>query len=937
MPLSATAAGATGTLNVDGGSTWSLPDGVLYVGGNGFLPATAGTGIANVTNGATLAPSSTVIGSSGGTGTMNVDASTLNTGNLFVGNGGTGTFNVTGGSVATISLGQVDLGDCNCSSGTVTVSGTNSKFISTTGNPTFVTIGVGGTGTFNVLDNATATFVADVRLGINSTGSGTLNLQNGGKFTTTKDLTVGSDGTGVVNVSGLGSTLTTRGLFVGDNHGTGIVNITNGGIVNASGIIGLGNNHSDASGTVTVSGGGSQFNSTDGNSGDIAIGGRWHRRVQRSQWSHGQLRHRLFLGFDNGSGTVNVQSGGHFTTTGSLIVGLNGTGAVNVTGGGSQLNVDGGIFIGKDGTGTVNVTNGGRPLLPAAHFSADCFCALGTVTVSGAGSTWASAGATIGGLGTGQFNVLNGASASLGDIFVGTSFGNGTLKIDATSQATGTSYTQGSVGTFAVGISPTGNGKLTVTGGDIDLMDGSLVVSAKTTVAKTYTIMTTNGAVTGTFGSVNIVGNANNLQVIYNPTSVVLTVDTFSVANNLPSGLSGNPKHVADALDKAIASGITIPDAFFNVFALSGDSLVNALSQLSGETAAGAQQSNIQLMNSFLSLMLNPFGGAPSGNPGAIGFAREFGPGDKISPEAAAAYAAVTPKDKRADNSTGRWSVWGQAYGGYNKINGDATTVSHDSAARTYGLATGFDYRASPDTMVGFALAGAGENWGVVGRTRQRPRRRVPARRLRLEAVRRGLPVRRPLLCGAQYHHRPHGDRCGGRPPHRQLHRAERRRPHRDRLPLPHALRWRDALCGGAGAGFLHAELQRERGVGLECLRAVVQFALLGDDAHRARRLVRQGAHVRARKDAVAALARRLGERSFERSGHQRRVPDAAGRCIHGEWRRARDQPGAGDHRRRAAACQQRIVRPQVRRRIRRRLADLCRHRHGALRLVRLR
>src|SRR6185312_6528486 len=194
---------------------------------------------------------------------------------------------------------------------------------------------------------------------------------------------------------------------------------------------------------------------------------------------------------------------------------------------------------------------------------------------------------------------------------------------------------------------------------------------------------------------------------------VELSVDTFSLANLLPPGTGGNAGHVAGAIDKAIASGITIPDAFFNVFALSGDSLINALSQLSGEPAAGAQQSNIQLMNSFLSLLLNPFGGAPAGNPGTLNYAREFGPAASVSPQAAAAYAAVTPNDRRTDPSGARWGVWGQAYGGYNKTDGNATDGTHDTTARTYGLATGFDYRAAPDTTVGFALAGAGESWGV--------------------------------------------------------------------------------------------------------------------------------------------------------------------------------------------------------------------------------
>jgi T5SS/PEP-CTERM-associated repeat protein len=584
-------AGATGTLNVSGaGSSWALPNGILYVGGNGFAGGTAGTGFVNVTGGATLAPSSTVVGSSGGAGTVNVDASTFNTGNLIVGYDGTGTVNFTGGSVATVSLGVVDLGDCGCATGTVTVSGAGTQFISTTANSGDVTIGGDGIGVFNVLKGATATFATDVLLG---------------------------------------------------------------------------------------------------------------------------------AGF--GSGTVNVLSGGAFTTPGAMVVGWNGTGTVNVAGAGSVLNATD-IYVGEDGIGTVNVTSGGTVNLSGTAFLADCFCSTGTVTVSGTGSSWTSAlGSAIGIFGTGQFNVLDGATANLGPVLLGTGPGQGTLKIDATSQATGGAYTQGTNGTFNVGLSQTGNGKLTVTGGDIDLTaGGSLVVTAKTAQAKTYNIMTTDGAVLGTFGGVSIVGNANNLQVLYNVpcgagcSAVQLSVDTFSLANVLPPGLTGNPKHVADAIDGAINAGLNIPDPFFNVFALSGDNLVNALSQLSGEAAAGANQSSIQLMNAFLSMLLNPYSGAPNDNPGAIGFAREIGgAGGTTSADAAAAYAAVTPKDKRVDPIAGRWRVWGQAYGGYNKNDGSAATVSHDSTARTWGLATGFDYRVAADTTVGFALAGAGESWGL--------------------------------------------------------------------------------------------------------------------------------------------------------------------------------------------------------------------------------
>src|SRR6185436_3221982 len=52
-------------------------------------------------------------------------------------------------------------------------------------------------------------------------------------------------------------------------------------------------------------------------------------------------------------------------------------------------------------------------------------------------------------------------------------------------------------------------------------------------------------------------------------------------------------------------------------------------------------------------------------------------------------------------------------YGGYNKTNGDAGAGTNDTTARTYGLATGFDYRVRYDLVLGFAIAGGTTNWGL--------------------------------------------------------------------------------------------------------------------------------------------------------------------------------------------------------------------------------
>ena len=61
-----------------------------------------------------------------------------------------------------------------------------------------------------------------------------------------------------------------------------------------------------------------------------------------------------------------------------------------------------------------------------------------------------------------------------------------------------------------------------------------------------------------------------------------------------------------------------------------------------------------------------------------------------------------------------RWSAWGSAYGGSNRTSGDPAVIgSHDLSARTAGFAGGLDYRVTPNTVVGVALAGGGTNWSL--------------------------------------------------------------------------------------------------------------------------------------------------------------------------------------------------------------------------------
>jgi outer membrane autotransporter protein len=120
--------------------------------------------------------------------------------------------------------------------------------------------------------------------------------------------------------------------------------------------------------------------------------------------------------------------------------------------------------------------------------------------------------------------------------------------------------------------------------------------------------------------------------------------------------------------------------------------------------------------NQFLGMMLDPFvdgrnGAAGLGGP-AIAFASER---EAVPNEVALAYAAVLKAPPvQASTFEQRWSAWGGGYGGSNRTSGDPAVVgSHDLSARTAGFAGGLDYRVTPNTIVGIALAGGGSNWSL--------------------------------------------------------------------------------------------------------------------------------------------------------------------------------------------------------------------------------
>jgi uncharacterized protein with beta-barrel porin domain len=199
----------------------------------------------------------------------------------------------------------------------------------------------------------------------------------------------------------------------------------------------------------------------------------------------------------------------------------------------------------------------------------------------------------------------------------------------------------------------------------------------------------------------------------YDPTHAYLN---FALDFGVTPGLNVNQQNVGNALTNFFNANGGIPLAFAALTPA-------GLSQVSGETATGTQQATFDAMNLFLGLLTDPFidgRSGPSPSPGgatpyaddgdnSLAYAAKKAAGD--------AFAKIPTKaiGARNDLLDPHWSVWGAAYGGGSSTDGNAALGSNSSTARAFGFVAGADYRISPATLAGFALAGGGTNFAVNG------------------------------------------------------------------------------------------------------------------------------------------------------------------------------------------------------------------------------
>jgi uncharacterized protein with beta-barrel porin domain len=106
-------------------------------------------------------------------------------------------------------------------------------------------------------------------------------------------------------------------------------------------------------------------------------------------------------------------------------------------------------------------------------------------------------------------------------------------------------------------------------------------------------------------------------------------------------------------------------------------------------------------------------GAVPYVEESALAYASNGKPRAKSEREA---YAAIYRKaPSMADPLAQRWSVWTAGFGGSQTTDGNVAAGSNDTTSRVFGVAAGADYRFSPSTIAGFALAGGGTSFSVTG------------------------------------------------------------------------------------------------------------------------------------------------------------------------------------------------------------------------------
>ncbi|MEN6449770.1 MAG: PEP-CTERM sorting domain-containing protein [Thermoguttaceae bacterium] len=262
-------------------------------------------------------------------------------------------------------------------------------------------------------------------IGFSTNASGTVNIVgSGSNWTNDEGISVGCNGMGQLNVIDGGVVGSMDDCYIGQSAGSvGVVSVNGAGSKFTSGtwLWGDGCLHVGdyGSGRLDVAGGGavrsfaSAVGCCSGSTGVVAIHGTG------STWT--DYGSSLNIG-ESGNGILNISGGGTVACTSEYgsVVGYEsgGTGVVNVNGTGSTwTNVLTAVVVGLNGRGTLNISGGGNVTAQIVQVNSQSLLAIDV----GAGSSLIMVGGTKGSNGTiinnGTVRVMAGASPTAGATF----------------------------------------------------------------------------------------------------------------------------------------------------------------------------------------------------------------------------------------------------------------------------------------------------------------------------------------------------------------------------------------------------------------------------------------------------------------------------------------------------------------------------------------
>ncbi|MBR0790911.1 autotransporter domain-containing protein [Bradyrhizobium manausense] len=327
-----------------------------------------------------------------------------------------------------------------------------------------------------------------------------------------------------------------------------------------------------------------------------------------------------------------------------------------------------------------------------------------------------------------------------------TTVNGGVLRVDGdisqssltTVNAGGALYGAGIVGTTVIagGIYAPGDGgpgSSMQVQGDLTLQAGSVyVVQVGSGSSTSHALVTGNVTLNGTVGVALYPGSmvmkhysimdffgtaTGNFTGVAAPGGLIGTTTVGSNEAFLDFTLNYGAKYALNINQQNVA---TVLQNFFNTNGVLPAGLAGlgpaGLTQASGESATGSQQTTFNAMNLFMGLLTDVFGAGRSGTPGATPYADETSANSyaAASKRPSDAFASIYRKAPVATFEQ-RWDVWAAGFGGSQTTDGHAGLGSNNTTSSVYGTAVGLDYRFSPSTVAGFALAGGGTGFGVNG------------------------------------------------------------------------------------------------------------------------------------------------------------------------------------------------------------------------------